>query len=190
MKVRYRLIHVLVMALSCGLSSCGYRYGESSLSSSYQTISIPFVSGDPDGELTAAIVRQLTGVLSLQYRQDCGQLQLNVAIVNFDDENIGYRYSYKKSHKRSHTIVPVESRMHMTVEVTLVDTTSQCVLYEPVRLKAYIDIDHDYNYSTWKRGVTQFSLGQLTDADAAFEASRAALNQEIAVKISMYLNSL
>jgi hypothetical protein len=184
------LTALTLLVCSFMLSACGYRYGESSLASDYASISVPFVDGDPDGELTSTIVRHLTGVLSMPYCPRGGQLVLKVKIVDFDDENIGYRYQYKKKHKRTNALEPVESRMSLVAEVSLIDATTDCECVKPVRLVAMVDVDHDYNYCVWRRDVTQFSLGQLTDADAAFAASRAALNQELARKIGVYLNSL
>lgn len=113
-----------------------------------------------------------------------------VEIIDLDDENIGYRYAYKSKKKRTNTIEPVESRMRMVVELSLIDAATGCALFPSVRLAAAMDLDHDYNYCVWRRGVTQFSLGQLTDADAAFEAVRAPLNRAMAQKIALYINAL
>lgn len=41
------------------LNSCGYR-GEESFIQQYRAITVPFVEGDPDGQLTSAIVREIS----------------------------------------------------------------------------------------------------------------------------------
>lgn len=182
--------NLLLCLLGMLCVSCGYRFGQSPLSANYRSLSVPFVAGDPDGELTAAIVRQVCATLPFNYKEEGGELLLLAKIIELDDENIGYRYSYKKKCQRTDFIKPVESRLYMLVEVALVDNCTQQALYAPVRLLATLDIDHTYNYSNWAKGTTQFSLGQLSDADAAFEAARRPLNQIMAEKIVIYLNGL
>jgi hypothetical protein len=103
------------------------------------------------------------------------------------DKNIGFRYEHAhgKSYKRS--IIPVETRLISTVEVSLVDAITGCTVLPSVRLSASIDFDHEYNATHNDSNV--FSLGQLTDADEAFETARFPLNRRLARKIVEYIST-
>lgn len=180
-------IYFLIIALiPCLFTSCGYRFGQGSLPNQYSSISVPYVKGDFDGDLTASIVRQIARSGSFQYSSDGGELTLIVKIVDFSDENIGFRYNRKKRGKLTDTVVPVETRITNTVEVVVVETGSGSTILGPVRLSAYVDFDHDY-YSS-QNGVNVFSLGQLTDVDEAFDAVQRPLNQLLAQKIVDFIS--
>jgi len=179
-----------VFAFSClllySLTACGYRVGNSGLTSKYSSISVPYVQGDVDGSLTAAITHQIARSGSFTYRADGGELLLIVKIVDLSDENVGFRYNRNKEGDLKKTIIPVETRLFITVEVVVTEAASGCVVLEPVRLFASMVCDHDY-YSSANE-VNRFSLGQLSDVDAAFEAVQRPLNEELALKIVDYIS--
>lgn len=164
------------------LSACGYYWGQGGeIISKYETISIPYVDGDLDGWLTAAIIKEATIKAGLDYRRDNGDLILRVKLVDLSDENIGFRYDRKKKGNLTHSIIPTETRVIAVVEVLLIEAASDCVLLGPALISASVDFDHDY-YSS-RNGVNVFSLGQLTDIDEAKDAVRRPLNYALAQKI-------
>lgn len=165
--------------------SCGYRTGQSALVSKFQTVTIPYVEGDWDGQLTAALVRQISQSGRLTYRAEGGALLLKVELLDISDENIGFRYDRNKEGKRKNRIVPDETRSTAYVIVTVIETLSGSVLMGPVQLSADVVFDHDY-YSS-RNGVNIFSLGQLTDVDEAHDAAQRPLNQRLAQKIVDYV---
>lgn len=184
--------------------SCGYQFGQGSLPSKYQTISVPYVEGDISGELTAILIKQISRSGSFRYVSDNGDLILYVTLCDCSEENIGFSYDTKKNkddkHRRkdgkkdnsgcnkrdfNHSIIPIESRATIIAEVTVVDCSSGCTVLGPAKLIASVDFDHDYYYSPNKINV--FSLGQLTDVDEARDAVLTPLYRALAEKITEYI---
>lgn len=179
----------LALAGAVCLAGCGYTMGQYGALKSYGTISVPYVVGDGDGSLTAAIIHEIATLGCLEYRSSEGALTLAVKVINSNDVNIGFRYDRHKDGKLQHTLIPVETRLTLTVEVTAIEAASEAVLLGPVLLIASVELDHDYNADrnpTDGRANT-FSLGQLTNADVAFQAAAKPLNSAIARKIAEYL---
>ncbi len=172
------------------LSSCGYQVGQSGKFTDYQTISIPYVEGDLDGDLTAALVQAISSSGSFEYRLKDGALLLIAKVINFSDVNIGFRYDRHRNGKPSQSIIPDETRLSLTVEISLLEAASGRLLDGPVQLTAYVDADHDYNGNNGPSDsdINKFSLGQLSNADAAFEAAERPLNRAISRKIKDYLS--
>jgi hypothetical protein len=168
------------------LMGCGYHFGESSFAKSYHTISVPLVIGDEDGDLTAVLVEQIVQSGVYQYCRDNAALILQVELLDFDDENIGFRYDRKKDGKRRKAIIPTETRLFVEAEISLIETNSGKCLLGPVRLVASVDFDHDY-YSD-RREINRFSLGQLNDYDTAYDAAYKPLNRVLAQKIVDLIN--
>lgn len=167
--------------------NCNYRFGpDEGLSSSYSSISVPYVLGDQDGSLTSAIIREIVRSGYLQYQYAGGSLVLNVAKIDLDEDNIGFRYDRKKCGKITRDIIPTEARITIFVEVSVTEAASCSTVLGPVLLSASVDYDHDY-YSS-RDGVNVFSLGQLTDLEAAYDAVQVPLNKAIAEKIAEYIS--
>lgn len=152
----YKLIlsFLSCLCLVIAFTGCGYQFGEDGIAARYHTISVPSVKGDWNGDLTSAIVKALSCSGCFEYRSDCAAAILNVKLMDLDDENIGFRYDRHKLGKIRNTIIPTESRLEATVEVSLVDAGSGENILGPVRLIAYVDFDHDYYTS--RNGVNIF----------------------------------
>lgn len=176
----------VIALLTCLLTSCcGYHCGPSGTLTSYSTVSIPFVEGDWTGDLTAALVKEVSQSTVLMYQPNGGAITLNVKLLDVRDENIGFRYDRNRDGKLKDRIVPDETRISALAEVTVTETASGSLLLGPVRVSADVEFDHDY-YSSGH--VNVFSLGQLTDIDEAHNAVQRPLNQQLAQKIVDYLN--
>jgi hypothetical protein len=182
-------MRVFLLSLAALLTSCHYHLGYDSQLLNYSTINIPYVEGDEDGELTAEVIRQFSLSGELTYVQEGGDLTLKMKILELRDENIGFRYDRKKRGNIKRVVIPTETRIEALVEVKVVESASGKVVKGPVRIKSSVDFDHDY-YSS-RHGINIFSLGQLTDIDAAEEAVQRPLNQRIGEKVVDYVvNSL
>lgn len=168
-------------------TSCGYRMDncESPLST-YSTISVPYVEGDVYGSFTPILIQEIARTSTLTYRSTGGALQLNVAIVDVRQENIGFNYDRKKKGKRTDDTIPTEERIFATAEISVTEAGSCRTLLGPVRITASVDYDHDYYFS--RNGVNIFSLGQLIDIDSAYDAVQTPLHNLLAKKIVDYLN--
>lgn len=185
---RFSYLSLLFLSLSAGLlSGCsGYQFGQGgTLADHYSTISVPYIEGDLDGSMTASLINELARSGCFQFRQCDGDLILKVKITDLRDENIGFRYDRKKKGELTHSIIPTETRLTAYSEVIVENSRTGCVVLGPVRVRACVDFDHDY-YSN-RDGVNIFSLGQLNDVDAAYDAAQTPLNQALARKIVDYL---
>lgn len=181
------LIRVIVLILLL-FSSCQYRIGQGGLDENYSTVSIPYACGDEDGRLTAALVRKVSEAGLLQYEPDGGDVTLLVKLLRWKNKNIGFRYDHlRKKDELLNTIIPTETRRTIWCEVMVVETSSGNVLIGPVCLSASVEFDHDYYFS--RHGVNIFSLGQLGDIDAAYDACLTPLYQKLAEKIADYINN-
>lgn len=166
------------------LNSCGYR-GEESFIQQYRAITVPFVVGDPDGQLTSAIVREISISSPLPYSQLDGDLILKVKLLDVEEDNVGYRYDRKKRGTIRKRLIPCETRVTAQLEVSLEDRYCNQVL-PTVIITASLDFDHDY-YSS-RDSVNIFSLGQLSEVDAARDTVISPLNALISKKIVDYLS--
>src|SRR4029079_14864848 len=131
----------------------------------YQTISIPYIVGDEEGKLTAELIRQMTTSSTLRYVPHGGDLTLEIEIIELGDENIGFRYDRNKKGHLKNYLIPTETRLNIVVELKVIDNITKKVVRGPTFIRASADFDHDYYAS--RNAVNVFSLGQLTDIDAA-----------------------
>lgn len=164
------------------LTSCGYHMGTGGIFNNNSSISVPFVGGDRSGVMTSELVNAISSTGTLHYKNFGGDFQLLVTLLDYRDENIGYQYDRKKK-RRTNTLISTETRRWVSADVELVDSCGE-VVFGPARVVAHYDFDHDF-YSS----VNVFSLGQLTDIDAAGDAITAPLYRELAKKIiNMIIN--
>lgn len=166
-------------------TGCQYQFGYGDLSQQYATISVPYVEGDLNGDLTARVIKQLSTTGAFIYRAEGGDLTLKIKLLEIADENIGFRYNRHKDGELKKTIIPTETRAAATIELVVIESASGKILRGPTRLSASVEFDHDYYAS--RNEINVFSLGQLTDIDAAQEAARTPLNKELAEKVADYL---
>ena len=76
---------------------CGYRFSnEREGPGNHAALSIPYVCGDHDGALTAALVREVVRSGNFRYRDHGGTLILHVTLVDLSEDNIGFRYDRKR----------------------------------------------------------------------------------------------
>jgi len=163
------------------ISSCGYHYGEGSLSSNYSTISVPYIKGDTYGELTAALIKEITRSGSLRYKRSGGDLVFEIAILDFKEEDIGFRYDRQKDGRREKNTIPTETRITAITEVSLFECCSGERVFGPRKIQASVDFDHNYYFGS--DHLSRVSLGQVTDIDAARDSVRTPLFNHLAEKI-------
>ncbi len=174
-------------AASLLLSACQYRFGRGELSEQYSTISVPFIEGDREGDLTCEVIRQIGTSGAFRYETSGSDLILSVKIIDYDNEDIGFRYDRKEHGELRKVIIPTETRLKTTAEVILRDAGTGQVIRGPSVISASIDFDHDFYFTRHEENV--FSLGQLNDIDAAEDAVMHPLYKVLAGKIVDYVKN-
>lgn len=188
LKLSKKVLTLCCPLLLLFLVGCGYQFGNGELVDRYKTISVPYVVGDRNGDLTAELIKEIAARSPLEYRQSGSSLILHVEILEVNNDNIGYRYDRKRDGERKDWVIPSETRISYLAEVSLIDAATGRVIYEPARITSSVDFDHDYFSSS--NSINIFSLGQLTDIEEAREAVVHPLNRSLAAKIVDYINNV
>lgn len=176
----------LLLLIGLLLSGCGcYKLNPILREGKAPTISIPYIQGDLDGQLTAALIREVSTSGAYTYRLDGAEWILKARIIDDTYENIGFRYDRSRKGRLKHWVIPVEMREGILIEVELLSACPMQVVQGPCNLYASIEYDHDYY--TIRDGVNVFSLGQLTDIDSAEDAAKKPLYQKLAEKVVSWL---
>lgn len=182
----YKIIGMIsFLLLTNCLTSCHYQFGRGDLSQNYSTISVPYIAGDQQGELTTELIKKISTSGAFRYVQCGGDLTLKIKLVDFNEENINFRYDRKKSGHLKKSIIPIETRVKGIAEVSLIESGSGKVIRGPTRVTASVEFDHTY-YATWDE-INVFSLGQLNDIEGARDAVMQPLNRALAEHIVDYL---
>ena len=175
-------------------TGCGYRfyYEGDATPLGMRTVSVPYILGDVEGDLTAHVIAEISKSGLFSYRCSGADAELVISIIELHDENIGFRYDRHKNGELSHSIIPTETRTSCVCEVSLLGANKE-VLLPKTRLMVSIDYDHEFEttreYRNTKFGLNTFSLGQLTDFDEAKDAASRPLNKLMARKICDYLEA-
>ena len=182
-----RKLLILLAFVGFFISGCQYQFGHGELSNKYQSISVPYVIGDKEGDLTAEIIKRIEKSGAFRYTSSGGDLILYVKVKDYSNEDVGYRYDRKKHGKLKKAIIPAETRLNIFAEVSLKDAATGEILRGPSTLTASIDFDHDFYFT--RHEINVFSLGQLNDIDAAEDAVIKPLNRNLAERIVAYVTN-
>jgi hypothetical protein len=176
------LFHILLL-----LTGCGYHWGNDPLSVSRTIVQVPYIEGDYTGEYTAALIHAITADGVLEYRRCDAPSILQVTILDWRENEVGFRYDRNKQEQITKTLVPAEMRLSVLAEVNLIDSNSGKVVIGPAKICASVEFDHEY-YSS-REGVNVFSLGQVTDLDTAMETITPVLAEALATKIVDFITN-
>lgn len=182
---RSPLFRALVFLSLLGVTGCGYRI-ENICSNS--TLTIPFIRGDSDGRLTNAVTRQIDTSGLYRITNCDGHETLCIQLINCCEQNIGFRYDDNKEGEMTRTLVPIEVRYTLTIELSLIHCGTGKTTLGPIQLSASVDFDHDYYSSA--DSVNTFSLGQLTNVESARYTAYDVVSRKLAAKIVDYLYAI
>jgi len=180
-----------LFALLFGLSACGYHFDQESTIA----VSIPYVVGDFEGELTDALIYALSNSPHFRYTNGQGDWTLKAKVVNTINDRIGYRYDRDpKSGKLRDNVMGIENRKAISVEITVVNTTTEKPILGPQILQASSDYDYvdsnslqDLSFIDPATGVRTtsiaFSLGQLDSVGSAGEDAIYPIYRKLAQRI-------
>ncbi len=177
-----RLVTLFLTLAGC--ASCGFR-----LSTVHDPVAlhIPFCEGDNDGSLTQQVIQEIEKKGQFRYTTADSRYLLKVKIIDSKYNNIGYRYDQKKLKDGKKQLVANETRQKILAEIQIIDRSSEQVVIGPAHIEASCDFDHE-NYNIQHK-VNQYSLGQLTDIDTAYEVTEIPLYRKLAQNIAIYLEN-
>jgi outer membrane lipopolysaccharide assembly protein LptE/RlpB len=185
----------LATLLTLSLTSCGYH---AAASDDKTTISVPYVEGDKQGQLTAEVIRQLTNSDIYEFVRKDGDLELKVVLNGDQHDVIGFEYDRTiKKGKVQRNLMATENRRTISAQVTLTDTHANEVVLGPLSISAtgdydYIDVNSlktlSFINSYGKREkVVNFSLGQLDSIEGAQDSVLTPVYRQLAQKIAAAL---
>ncbi len=173
--------------VACVATACHYSPGPGCSPWLGSSISVPYVGGDCNGEYTRTLIRQLSQCGQFQYSDCGGCYQLCVTVFVSCDENIGFRYDLDKSGAITDHVIPIESRRKIVAEFSLIECATGAVVVGPERVSAQVEYDHEFDSGS--DSLNQFSLGQVTDVEAARQTIPRRTGEALATKIVDYLCS-
>ncbi len=172
----------LTLILLFLLTSCGYRWGRGELIEHYSSVCIPYVDGDEEGVMTAALIRAMTTSGALAYRSRGADLQLLVCLLPPEDENIGFVYAPDDQD----IVVSNEARLTLSSSVRLVDRRTGCLILGPLEITSSLTYDFEPDLTNVNENA--FSLGQLEMNNPAQRAAFPSLYTLLSEKIVDYVN--
>lgn len=179
---------VLFASLSL-LTGCAGYHLEGTAS---QTVNVPYVRGDLNGNLTDSIIRELAQSGKYTIQEYGADLELNVEVIANDIYKAGFQYDEEGSREYNRLVTNEEQR-HMTLSVTLIDAKTKEVIKGPGTVSAsinydFIDPDSDDEAAVRRRLSTlNFSLGQMDSVEGARSASTVPLHTLLARKLASAL---
>jgi hypothetical protein len=190
-KFHIRFLNLLRYSFLLLFSSCGYHIdGEDAIS-----VSVPYVIGDYEGELTDALTSALSQSANFRFTNGQGDWILKAKILRATNDRIGYRYDRDpKSGKLRDNVIGIENRKGITVEVQVIDAYTGKQVLGPQVIKASSDYDYtdsnslqDLSFIDPKAGhrITSidFSLGQLDSVGSAGEDAIYPIYKRLAQRI-------
>ena len=192
MKKRFisRLKSLSILGL-LSLSSCGYHMTQPDEKT---TLSIPYIQGDREGQLTAELTRQLTASGLYEIVSSQGELVLHVSLVGDQSQVIGFRYDRsEESGKLEKNLMATENRRLLSATVTVSHPGKSEPLVGPITISGsgeydYIDVStlRELAFATSSgklQKVIDFSLGQLDSVEGAQDAVLSPAYAQLASKI-------
>lgn len=169
-------------------TSCGYKWGHDGSLPEHSKVYIPFVKGDVYGELTAALIQEISQSGVFVYSTYEADYDLEVEIYGIQESNIGFRYEIDKDQIRTNLLIPCEGRLLIEVFVKVICNETGELVCEPLKFFETLDFDHDYYFS--HRSTTTESLGQLTEVEEAHDIALRPLYRRLAKRVIDYLTAV
>jgi hypothetical protein len=181
----YRFLLSLLTIAS--FSSCGYRLGRGEAPWLGSTLSVPYVSCDTTGEVTQALIHEIATSGAFEYVDSGGAYRLCVSMLDYVEQDIGFRYDVDKQGDLTKTVIPVETRSRAVALFSLVEACSGETVLGPERVSASVEYDHEFNGGS--DTLTRFSVGQVSDIEAAREQAPRQLGAVLAQRIVDYIKN-
>lgn len=182
---------ILFLFVGVGLfSSCGYHLDRGPLvgQARQRTITVPYIEGDCNGELTAGLIAALAASGAFTPLPSGGDYLLVGRLKQVERMNIGYQYDRNlATGLRTKRIVPNEGKLMYELVIELKEKEG-LVSAPPFCIAA--DVDYAFNPLSNDNELAVESLGQYVTISAAEEAAFPLVVKELSVKaVDHLLNS-
>lgn len=186
----YRMRFFLFIVIFLSTVSCGYK-----LTQDHPPLAIPFAEGDSSGQFTTILIKEFSS-RGFDYKSMGSSLILKIQLLDWGNDNIGYRYGRHDDGTLKREILPTESKLRVKAKVVIFDELEKKEVWGPKIISA--EIDYDYVHQTslpdlsvntplpihdTKESALAFSVGQLEDPSNAQEGACQPLFQHLAKKI-------
>lgn len=175
------------------LCGCGYHFEGTGQQAARSSISVPYITSDPEGNLNNALAREISRSGVYTYQANGGDLTLQVQFISDGSEKVGWRYDRDDtSGELRHNLVGTENRRVVTVQVTLTDTATGEACFEPFNITAAADYDYvdpsslrDLSFirDGHRIKVINFSMGQLDSVEGGHDDASTPVFRHLAQKI-------
>ncbi len=177
---------LLLLTLGLLCQGCGYRSViHHNALSSYKTITVPYIEGDGEGEITSQVIQSLSQSGAWQYRTFDAELILKVKVLGTKAEDVGYNRFIGPDNQAERWMVPNERLLSILSEVTVIDMATQKIVLGPKNLSTSVKFDFDPEFS--EDNLVGFSLAQYNFVENAERSAHKPLNESIAQTIVDYL---
>ncbi|MCH9632325.1 MAG: hypothetical protein S4CHLAM6_06570 [Chlamydiae bacterium] len=175
------LLAIVFFCQGCGYRSTAYH----NALSSYKTITVPYVEGDAEGQITSQVIQSLSQSGAWKYQTFDAELILKVKILGTKAEDVGYNRFFGSDNQVERWMVPNERLLSILSEVTVIDMKTQKVVLGPKKLSTSVKFDFDPEFN--EDNLVGFSLAQYNFVENAQRSAHKPLNEDIAKTIVDYL---
>lgn len=177
-------------------SSCGYRLMHET---EPLAVAVPFIQGDKNGDLTRAVIEEISKCHMLTYGGDDSALIVKISFKDELDDPIGYKYRTNDINAKTlNKLSSTQSRYTLVVQVDVVHAHSLEEVIPSFVISEFIEYDYADSQSfndlafTNRSGrietVLNQSLGQLDAKEDATVVAKKRLYRLIAAKIAQSLD--
>lgn len=178
---------IWLTAFSCfSLIGCGYHTpNHTNKLSGYSTISVPYVTGDAEGNFTSILTKTLVDSGSWKYQTFDPEISVIVEIEESKVEDIGYNRHFNQNNQIQRWMDPNERRLSVLLKVSVIEEATQRVILGPTHLSDSVKYDFDEEFS--EDNLVGFSLAQYNFYENAERMAYTNLNERLAKVVVDYL---
>ncbi len=146
---------------------------------------VPYIEGDSDGALTAAVCQAVSKRGNFKVVRQCGDYRLCGKIDVLNGETVGFRYEQNLGGQLGERLVSTEERLNIDMTWKVVDNRRKTVVLGPCCL--HEELRFDFAPDTSPQNDNTFSLGQLDFEPGAKAAAQSPLYDRVGAKMAAIL---
>lgn len=182
----------IIIIIICSLNfSCGYHF--LTKQKTFSTLSIPYIEGDLDGDLTNILIQKITDLGYFTPVSGISDFIIQARVRSDRVDVIGFQFDPKYIEDKR--VIANENRRYIELEFSILSGRTREKLFGPYFIKESIDYDFldDYlceNSIQKQQSPLSFSLGQLDSREGAFSSCTTPLFHKVTDRISRIIFSV